>query len=171
MFRFVLKTHTLHLFLFTLTLAFLFVGCQDEGSAGNKASEKQKKEELQKPTLPIPEDSVLINQVKENLQGLNMEDLNIAMAPLNLNSPFMAEAEHAIRGAFMVYEMEFKLHEVNIEFKSDTACMAVVKHDSRNHNERTYDSQRSVQRYTWKPSGDQWKIYKMEVIGSTPINF
>ncbi|MDX1685963.1 MAG: hypothetical protein R3275_12060, partial [Saprospiraceae bacterium] len=68
-------------------------------------------------------------------------------------------------------EMEFKLHDVEIQSKSDTMCVAIVEHDSKNHNDNRYQPQRSKQRYTWRPTNGQWKIHKMEVIGSTPINF
>jgi hypothetical protein len=124
-----------------------------------------------KPTLPIPSDSFLINQVETNLRGLNMEDLNIAMKPLDLNSPYMTEAEHQMRGAFMVFEMEFRLHKVTIEQKSDSICIALVQHDAKNHNERTFSPIRSTQRYTWKPAQGMWKIHMMEVLGQDDVDF
>lgn len=145
---------------------FTMAGCNNNDEGGSNKSQN-----VERPTLPIPEDSVLINDVKTNLRGLNMEDFSIAMEPLDLSSPFMSEAENAMRGAFMVFEMEFRLHKVDIQFKSDSVCYAIVEHDSRNHNERTYDAQRSQQRYTWRPVQGEWKIHKMEVLGMTPVEY
>lgn len=149
-------------YLLTSLFLILTFGCQEE---------KSKKAAQTTPTLEVPSDSFLISQVETNLRGLNMEDFAIAMEPLDLSSPYMSEAENSMRGAFMVYEMEFRLHDVKIQFKSDSVCYALVQHDSRNHNERVYDSKRSTQRYTWKPVRGQWKIHKMEVVGSTPVEY
>lgn len=148
-------------FILFLITGFI-IGCGED---------KPKQPAKAKATLSVPSDSLLIGQVETNLRGLNMEDFAIAMEPLDLTSPYMSEAEHSMRGSFMVYEMEFRLHEVKIQFKSDSVCYALVQHDSRNHNERVYDSKRSTQRYTWKPVRGEWKIHKMEVIGSTPVEY
>ena len=157
-----------------LLVPMLFAACASEKSKEQSASQSEVKKTptstaTNVPSLPAPTDSFLIGQVKTNLTGLNNEDLAWAMEPLHLSSPYMQDPEYHIRGAFLVYEMNFELVSVDIEFKSDTACVAKVIHDSRNDNEREYISQRSVQRYTWKPEGDQWKIWKMEVLGNTPL--
>lgn len=157
--------NVLQVVLFSLFSIFL-IGCQGEGANSNS-----KKASYKAPTLPIPTDQYLVDQVEMNLRGLTSEDTYEAMYPLDLTSPYMQGAEKAIRGAFMVYEMEFRLHDVQITEKTDTACYAIVEHDSRNHNERTYSPQRSKQRYTWKPVNGEWKIHMMEVLGSSPINY
>lgn len=155
---------------YTFSLCFIFflvvLSCKDGTETNNRS-----KPQADKPRLEVPSDSFLVNQVKTNLEGLTAEDMYGATLPLDLSSPYMVDAERAIQGAFMVYEMEFRLHDVQIEHKSDTACIAIVEHDSRNHNERTYSPVRSKQRYTWKPVDGEWKIHKMQVLGSSPINY
>ena len=158
-----------------ITVSMFFMACASEKGQGesNKKNGDVRTEtaisNAKVPSLPIPSDSFLISQVETNLTGLNNEDLAWAMEPLHMSSPYMLDPEYHIRGAFLVYEITFDLVSVDIEMKSDTACVAKVVHDSRNSNERDYQPQRSVQRYTWKPEGDQWKIWKMEVLGSTPL--
>lgn len=150
-------------------VAFL-IGCADApDQSKEEVTQESVEDSTPKPTLPIPHDSVLINSVQENLDGLNNEDIAWAMGPLHSNSPYMIDPAYHIRGSFLVYEMEFKLHDVQIEHKSDTACIALVEHDSRNYNERTYTPARSTQRYTWKPDNGEWKIWKMEILGSSPL--
>lgn len=156
----------------TLLVVLAIVACQNESknidtSKAESAAAIKKLDNI--PRLPIPEDEVLIKAVKENLEGLNNKDLAWAMGPLHTNSPFMPDPAYHIRGSFLVYDMNFQLDRVEIESKSDTACVALVVHSSWNDNERTYEPQQQQQRYTWKPEGDAWKIWKMEVIGSTPL--
>jgi len=152
-----------------LAIVVLFA-CENESANGSSESPAvESGRDNFKPRLTIPEDSILIKAVKDNLEGLNNEDLAWAMEPLHTNSPYMHDPAYHIRGSFLVYEMEFELHEIKIEHKSDTACTALVEHDSRNYNERTYAPTRSTQRYTWKPDNGAWKIWKMEVLGTSPL--
>ena len=150
---------------------FGLMSCQGDGSKSGAPNIEVPlpKELVEVQRGAVPSDSVLKALCVMNLKGLTEEDMMQAMEPLDTLSPYMEKAHYSIQGAFMVYNMEFNLHSFEVLRKSDTACVALVKHDSRNHNERTYDPTRSTQEYTYKPRNGVWRITKMVVIGSDPL--
>jgi hypothetical protein len=166
------------LLLIIITILFILLGCESkreksleqEGQIQEMIPPPPPKAEIKKQENIDPKDEKeILAVINENLEATRAEDKDRVLATIHKESPQYNSTVQGLEFVFTNYDLEFFMEKAEAIELSENDSKVYYVLTTRSVKGRGFLNKRDEGIHHLKKQDGKWKIYKTEIISTTPV--